>query len=155
MFQAWLERNQEKFGSRQVIIQNIGVEYQNVLQFCPQVKFGYVVFTEAETAERLFRQGGVVVRRASGERIQVWLWRSCTSSKVPFSFVKLLPQVRVKRMDGLPAQFYRSWTWKSASSGKLLVENSKLSKFCRILSFYIRIQVGGFDVCTLSCIGWD
>ena len=71
MFQAWLERNQEKFGSRQVIIQNIGVEYQNVLQFCPQVKFGYVVFTEAETAERLFRQGGVVVRRASGERIQV------------------------------------------------------------------------------------
>merc|ERR1712181_12660 len=35
--QAWLERNQEKFGSR-------------------QVKFGYVVFTEAETAERLFRQ---------------------------------------------------------------------------------------------------
>jgi len=65
--QAWLERNQEKFGSR-------------------QVKFGYVVFTEAETAERLFRQGGVVVRRASGERIQV----------------------RVKRMDGLPAQFYRS-----------------------------------------------
>ena len=71
MFQAWLERNQEKFGSRQVIIQNIGVEYQNVLQFYPQVKFGYVVFTEAETAERLFRQGGVVVRRASGERIQV------------------------------------------------------------------------------------
>jgi len=65
--QAWLERNQEKFGSR-------------------QVKFGYVVFTEAETAERLFRQGGVIVRRASGERIQV----------------------RVKRMDGLPAQFYRS-----------------------------------------------
>merc|ERR1719285_135716 len=65
--QAWLERNQEKFGSR-------------------QVKFGYVVFTEAETAERLFRQGGVVLRRASGERIQV----------------------RVKRMDGLPAQFYRS-----------------------------------------------
>jgi len=65
--QAWLERNQEKFGSR-------------------QVKFGYVVFTEAETAERLFRQGGIVVRRASGERIQV----------------------RVKRMDGLPAQFYRS-----------------------------------------------
>merc|ERR1719289_525136 len=65
--QAWLERNQEKFGSR-------------------QLKFGYVVFTEAETAERLFRQGGVVVRRASGERIQV----------------------RVKRMDGLPAQFYRS-----------------------------------------------
>ena len=36
-----------------------------------QVKFGYVVFTEAETAERLFRQGGVIVRRASGERIQV------------------------------------------------------------------------------------
>ena len=36
-----------------------------------KVKFGYVVFTEAETAERLFRQGGVVVRRASGERIQV------------------------------------------------------------------------------------
>jgi len=65
--QAWLERNQEKFGSR-------------------QVKFGYVVFTEAETAERLFRQGGVIVRRASGERIQV----------------------RVKRMDGLPAQFYHS-----------------------------------------------
>merc|ERR1719234_2218389 len=65
--QAWLERNQEKFGSR-------------------QVKFGYVVFTEAETVERLFRQGGVVVRRASGERIQV----------------------RVKRMDGLPAQFYCS-----------------------------------------------
>ena len=30
-----------------------------------------MVFTEAETAERLFRQGGVVVRRASGERIQV------------------------------------------------------------------------------------
>ena len=71
LYQAWLERNQEKFGSRQVIIQNIGVEYQNVVQFCPQVKFGYVVFTEAETAERLFRQGGVVVRRASGEQIQV------------------------------------------------------------------------------------
>ena len=31
-----------------------------------------MVFTEAETAERLFRQGGVVVRRASGERIQVY-----------------------------------------------------------------------------------
>ena len=38
---------------------------------CHKVKFGYVVFTEAETAERLFRQGGVVVRRAPGERIQV------------------------------------------------------------------------------------
>ena len=73
MFQAWLERNQEKFGSRQVIVQNIGVP--TILTFLPQVKFGYVVFTEAETAERLFRQGGVVVRRASGERIQVRLWR--------------------------------------------------------------------------------
>ena len=51
-------------------------DYWHLYQFCPQVKFGYVVFTEAETAERLFRQGGVVVRRASGERIQVRLWRS-------------------------------------------------------------------------------
>ena len=59
------------------------------------------MFTEAETAERLFRQGGVVVRRASGERIQVQPSRRD-------SFVKVLLKVRVKRMDGLPAQFYRS-----------------------------------------------
>ena len=57
--QAWLEKNQEKFGKK-------------------QVKFGYVVFTEAETAERLFRQGGVVVRRASGERIQVQHLATCS-----------------------------------------------------------------------------
>ena len=71
MFQAWLERNQEKFGSRQVIVQIVWNIICKRRQFYPQVKFGYVVFTEAETAERLFRQGGVVVRRASGERIQV------------------------------------------------------------------------------------
>ena len=67
MYQAWLERNQEKFGSRQVTDKDICEKTTT----CLQVKFGYVVFTEAETAERLFRQGGVVVRRASGERIQV------------------------------------------------------------------------------------
>ena len=65
--QAWLERNQEKFGSRQVGCLN-QLSLDCVLS---QVKFGYVVFTEAETTERLFRQGGVIVRRASGERIQV------------------------------------------------------------------------------------
>lgn len=65
--QAWLERNQEKFGPR-------------------QVKFGYVVYSDAEAAEALYRQGSVLVRRASGQRIQV----------------------RVKRMDGLPAQFNRN-----------------------------------------------
>ena len=50
--QAWLERNQEKFGAR-------------------QVKFGYVVYSEAETAERLFRQGSIAVRRGSGHHCQV------------------------------------------------------------------------------------
>ena len=83
--QAWLERNQEKFGSRQVIQVIVDISFVQWLIIiiktsillstdfisCHKVKFGYVVFTEAETAERLFRQGGVVVRRASGERIQV------------------------------------------------------------------------------------
>jgi len=65
--QAWLERNQEKFGPR-------------------QVKFGYVVYSDGEAAEALYRQGSVLVRRAGGQRMQV----------------------RVKRMDGLPAQFDRN-----------------------------------------------
>ena len=69
LFQAWLERNQEKFGSRQVFIESRQLWFIDC--FFLQVKFGYVVFTEAETAERLYRQGSVVVRRASGERIQV------------------------------------------------------------------------------------
>ena len=37
MFQAWLERNQEKFGSRQVIIQDIGVEYEFTILSSGQV----------------------------------------------------------------------------------------------------------------------
>ena len=69
LFQAWLERNQEKFGSRQVFAESRQLWIIDC--FFLQVKFGYVVFTEAETAERLYRQGSVVVRRASGERIQV------------------------------------------------------------------------------------
>ena len=76
--QAWLERNQEKFGSRQVGCLN-QLSLDCVLS---QVKFGYVVFTEAETTERLFRQGGVIVRRASGERIQVDCHNSNGSSYV-------------------------------------------------------------------------
>ena len=40
------------------------------------------MFTEAETAERLFRQGGVVVRRASGERIQVWSSEANTKKRL-------------------------------------------------------------------------
>lgn len=64
---AWLERNQEKFGAR-------------------QVKFGYVVYSEAETAERLFREGNIAVRRGSGYHCQV----------------------KVKKMDGLPAMFHRN-----------------------------------------------
>ena len=66
-----------------------------------------MVFTEAETAERLFRQGGVLVRRASGERIQVQhLATGSVFSNDHFNNISW--QVRVKRMDGLPAQFYRS-----------------------------------------------
>lgn len=64
---AWLERNQEKFGAR-------------------QVKFGYVVYSEADTAERLLREGSIAVRRGSGYHCQV----------------------KVKKMDGLPAMFLRN-----------------------------------------------
>jgi len=57
--QAWLEKNQEKFGKK-------------------QVKFGYVVYTEQEVARRLFTSGHVMVGHA---------------------------KVKVKEMDGQPAQF--------------------------------------------------
>jgi len=43
--QAWLEKNQEKFGKK-------------------QVKFGYVVYTEPEVARRLLSQGHVMVGHA-------------------------------------------------------------------------------------------
>lgn len=43
--QAWLEKNQEKFGKK-------------------QVKFGYVVYTEPEVARRLLSQGHVLVGHA-------------------------------------------------------------------------------------------
>ena len=43
--QAWLEKNQEKFGKK-------------------QVKFGYVVYTEQEVARRLLSQGYVMVGHA-------------------------------------------------------------------------------------------
>lgn len=43
--QAWLEKNQEKFGKK-------------------QVKFGYVVYTEPEVARRLYTQGHVMVGNA-------------------------------------------------------------------------------------------
>jgi len=43
--QAWLEKNQEKFGKK-------------------QVKFGYVVYTEPEVARRLYTQGHVMVGHA-------------------------------------------------------------------------------------------
>jgi hypothetical protein len=66
--QAWLERNQEKFGPR-------------------QVKFGYVVYSEADIAARLYRQGSLAVRRGA-------VGTQC--------------QVKVKRMDGLPALFHRN-----------------------------------------------
>jgi len=65
--QAWLQRNQQKFGSR-------------------QVKFGYVVYSDSETAARLYRQGSLMVRRGR--------WGQS--------------QVRVKRMDGLPALVFRN-----------------------------------------------
>eukprot|EP00088_Acartia_fossae_P035988 TRINITY_DN3715_c0_g1_i4.p1 TRINITY_DN3715_c0_g1~~TRINITY_DN3715_c0_g1_i4.p1 ORF type:complete len:474 (-),score=141.12 TRINITY_DN3715_c0_g1_i4:2158-3579(-) len=57
--QAWLEKNQEKFGKK-------------------QVKFGYVVYTERETARRLLHNG-----------------------YVPVGTVR----IRVKEMDGQPAVF--------------------------------------------------
>jgi len=57
--QAWLEKNQEKFGKK-------------------QVKFGYVVYTEPEVARRLLSSGHVMVGHA---------------------------KVKVKEMDGQPAQF--------------------------------------------------
>jgi len=57
--QAWLEKNQEKFGKK-------------------QVKFGYVVYTDAMVAQRLLAAGHVVVGHA---------------------------KVAVKQMDGQPAQF--------------------------------------------------
>ena len=59
-----------------------------------QVKFGYVVFTEAETAERLFRQGGVIVRRASGERIQVCSYYYLAVLRMSGSFLSGLPGSR-------------------------------------------------------------
>ena len=43
--QAWLEKNQEKFGDK-------------------HVKFGYVVYTDREVAARLLRLGYVAVGRA-------------------------------------------------------------------------------------------
>lgn len=58
-FQGWLEKNQEKFGAK-------------------HVKFGYVVYTERETAMRLLIAG-----------------------YVPVGTVK----IRVKEMDGKPALF--------------------------------------------------
>lgn len=57
--QAWLEKNQEKFGKK-------------------QVKFGYVVYTDSNVAQRLLSNGHVVVGHA---------------------------RVAVKEMDGQPAQF--------------------------------------------------
>jgi len=57
--QAWLEKNQEKFGKK-------------------QVKFGYVVYTDAMVAQRLLAAGNVAVGHA---------------------------KVAVKEMDGQPAQF--------------------------------------------------
>jgi hypothetical protein len=45
LWQAWLEKNQEKFGDK-------------------HVKFGYVVYTDREVAARLLRQGYVPVGRA-------------------------------------------------------------------------------------------
>jgi len=56
---AWLEKNQEKFGKK-------------------QVKFGYVVYTDSGVAVRLLRSGGVMVGKT---------------------------KIRVKEMDGRPAQF--------------------------------------------------
>jgi len=44
-YQAWLEKNQEKFGDK-------------------HVKFGYVVYTDREVAARLLRIGYVAVGRA-------------------------------------------------------------------------------------------
>ena len=104
----------------------------------PQVKFGYVVFTEAETAERLFRQGGVVVRRASGERIQVRSWRRWASSCHLWNFCQ-----RCAWSGWMVCR--HSFTAAEPSSGKLFVENSKLSKFCPKW-FYIGILVGVFDM---------
>jgi len=57
--QAWLEKNQEKFGKK-------------------QVKFGYVVYTDSNVAQRLLANGHVQVGHA---------------------------RVAVKEMDGQPAQF--------------------------------------------------
>ena len=78
------------------------------------MKFGYVVYSDGEAAEALYRQGSVLVRRAGGQRMQVGCWPSwwwpiwCCMVR----FVVVLPQrgsqVRVKRMDGLPAQFDRN-----------------------------------------------
>lgn len=45
LLQAWLEKNQEKFGDK-------------------HVKFGYVVYTDREVASRLLRVGYVAVGRA-------------------------------------------------------------------------------------------
>jgi len=56
---AWLEKNQEKFGKK-------------------QVKFGYVVYTDAAVPVRLLKSGGVIVGKT---------------------------KIRVKEMDGRPAQF--------------------------------------------------
>ena len=36
------------------------------------MKFGYVVYSEADTAERLLREGSIAVRRGSGYHCQVW-----------------------------------------------------------------------------------
>ena len=60
MLQGWLEKNQEKFGDK-------------------HVKFGYVVYTERETAARLLFNGHVPVGNV---------------------------RIRVKEMDGKPAVFY-------------------------------------------------
>ena len=105
VFQAWLERNQEKFGSRQVVIQNIK-DVQETTTFILRSSLG--MWCSQKPRLRSVSSGKVVLwcaellgsgfRFDSGEDGLILL---------P-PHVKLLLQVRVKRMDGLPAQFYRS-----------------------------------------------
>ena len=122
--QAWLERNQEKFGSRQVI---------HVISRCSITdslsRRSFLLCTDSLSIAKLRSSSATwcspkprLQSACSGKaaswcagplasvfRCSIWL---------PVSFFFLLfflrlsnniPwQVRVKRMDGLPAQFYRS-----------------------------------------------
>ena len=137
--QAWLERNQEKFGSRQVGCLN-QLSLDCVLS---QVKFGYVVFTEAETAERLFRQGGVIVRRASGERIQVCSYYFLAVLRISGSFIWLARFVSRGWMDCL-----RNFTAANSKS-KMILHSLYTGGSPFSSNILMRLNQNPRSVCTL------